>query len=140
MKTSLLKYFMLATTLVASISLSAQTYIINDGGSYEVMNGWSLSKTKTFTISNPRPCDQLTFTNSQADGAMGGVTVNATYNDGSSAEIASGKGNGSHSINLNRKIITSLSFKGTGTLKKTISNVKLTMSSYADAPTAILQP
>ena len=105
-----------------------------------MMTSASSSKTKTFTISNPRPCDQLTFDNSQKTGglfpATGGVTVTATYTDGTSSEIASKKGNGSHSINLNRKIITSLSFKGTGTLKKTISNVKLTMSSYADAPAA----
>ena len=134
------KYILTLVTILMVTTLSAQTYIINDGGSYEVMNDGSQSKTKTFTISNPRPCDQLTFDNSQRTGAWfpatGGVTVTATYDDGSSAEIASGKGNGSHSINLNRKIITSLSFKGTGTLKKTISNVKLTMATYADAPDA----
>lgn len=140
MKKIFTKLFLLATLFLASTNLFAQTYIINDGGSYEVMNDGSQSKTKTFTISNPRPCDQLTFDNSQRTGAWfpatGGVTVTATYDDGSSAEIASGKGNGSHSINLNRKIITSLSFKGTGTLTKTISNVKLTMATYADAPGA----
>lgn len=134
------KYILTLVTILMVTTLSAQTYIINDNGSYEVMNDGSQSKTKTFTISNPRPCDQLTFDNSQRTGAWfpatGGVTVTATYDDGSSAEIASGKGNGSHSINLNRKIITSLSFKGTGTLTKTISNVKLTMATYADAPTA----
>lgn len=140
MKKIFTNLFLLATLLFASTNLTAQTYIINDNGSYEVMNGWSQSKTKTFTISNPRPCDQLTFDNSQSTDwwspATGGVTVTATYTDGTSSEIASGKGNGSHSINLNRKIITSLSFKGTGTLKKTISNIKLTMATYADAPTA----
>ena len=138
MKKIFTNLFLLATLFLASTNLTAQTYIINDNGSYEVMNGWSQSKTKTFTISNPRPCDQLTFDNSQSTDwwspATGGVTVTATYTDGTSSEIASGKGNGSHSINLNRKIITSLSFKGTGTLKKTISNIKLTMASYTDDP------
>ena len=138
MKKIFTNLFLLATLFLASTNLTAQTYIINDNGSYEVMNGWSQSKTKTFTISNPRPCDQLTFDNSQSTDwwspATGGVTVTATYTDGTSSEIASKKGNGSHSINLNRKIITSLSFKGTGTLKKTISNIKLTMASYTDDP------
>lgn len=140
MKRIFTNLFLLATFFLASTNLNAQTYIINDRGSYEVMNGWSISKTKTFTISNPRPCDQLTFDNSQSTDwwspATGGVTVTATYTDGTSSEIASGKGNGSHSVSLNRKIVKELSFKGTGTLKKTISNIKLTMATYADAPAA----
>ena len=140
MKKIFTNLFLLATLFLASTNLNAQTYIINDRGSYEVMNGWSISKTKTFTISNPRPCDQLTFDNSQSTDwwspATGGVTVTATYTDGTSSEIASGKGNGSHSVSLNRKIVKELSFKGTGTLKKTISNIKLTMATYADAPAA----
>ena len=140
MKKIFTKLFLLATIFLTSTNLNAQTYIINDRGSYEVMNGWSISKTKTFTISNPRPCDQLTFDNSQSTDwwspATGGVTVTATYTDGTSSEIASGKGNGSHSVSLNRKIVKELSFKGTGTLKKTISNIKLTMATYADAPAA----
>ena len=140
MKKIFTNLFLLATLFLASTNLNAQTYIINDGGSYEVMNGWSISKTKTFTISNPRPCDQLTFDNSQSTDwwslATGGATVTATYTDGTSSEIASEKGNGSHSVSLNRKIVKELSFKGTGTLKKTISNIKLTMATYADAPAA----
>lgn len=136
MKKIFTKLFLLATLFLASTHLSAQTYIINDSGSYEVMNGWSQSKTKTFTISNPRPCDKLTFTNSQSGAATGGVTVTATYADGSSAEIASNKGNGTHTINLDRKIVKELSFKGTWTLSKKISNIKLTMATYADAPGA----
>ena len=140
MKKIFTNLFLLATLFLASTNLNAQTYIINDRGPYEVMNGWSISKTKTFTISNPRPCDQLTFDNSQSTDwwspATGGVTVTATYTDGTSSEIASGKGNGSHSVSLNRKIVKELSFKGTGTLKKTISNIKLTMATYADAPAA----
>ncbi|MBQ8386678.1 MAG: hypothetical protein IJX48_04415 [Paludibacteraceae bacterium] len=136
MKKIFTKLFLLATLFLASTNLSAQTYIINDSGSYEVMNGWSQSKTKTFTISNPRPCDKLTFTNSQSGAATGGVTVTATYVDGSSAEIASNKGNGTHTINLDRKIVKELSFKGTWTLSKKISNIKLTMATYADAPDA----
>ena len=136
MKKIFTKLFLLATLFLASTHLSAQTYIINDSGSYEVMNGWSQSKTKTFTISNPRPCDKLTFTNSQSGAATGGVTVTATYVDGSSAEIASDKGNGTHTINLDRKIVKELSFRGTWTLSKKISNIKLTMATYADAPGA----
>ena len=140
MKKIFTNLFLLATLFLASVNLTAQTYIINDAGSYQVMDDWSVSKTKTFTISNPRPCDQLTFDNSQKTGgwfpATGGVTVTATYTDGTSSEIASGKGNGSHSVSLNRKIVKELSFKGTGTLKKTISNIKLTMATYTDAPAA----
>ena len=136
MKKIFTNLFLLATIFMASTSLSAQTYIINDGGSYEVMTGGSASRTKTFSIANPRPCDQLTFNNSQSGWASGGVKVKATYFDGSSEEIASGKKDGSHTVSLNRKIVKQLDFWGTGTLKKTISNIKLTMSSYADAPTA----
>ena len=135
MKKIFTNLFLLATLFLASTNLNAQTYIINDGGSYEVMNWRSSSKTKTFTISNPRPCDQLTFNNSQSGAAIGGVKVRATYLDGSSEEIASGKGNGSHTVSLNRKIVKQLDFWGTGTLTKTISNIKLTMATYADAPT-----
>lgn len=132
-------FLLLATFFLASTNLNAQTYLINDSGEYEVMTSGSSSKTKSFTISNPRPCDQLTFNNSQRTGlfpATGGVTVTATYTDNTSEELASGKGNGTHTINLNRKIVKSLSFKGTGTLKKTISSIKLTQAVYADNPAA----
>ena len=136
MKKIFTNLFLLATLFFASTSLSAQTYMINDGGSYEVMNGWSVSKTKTFDIVNPLPCDQLIFNYSTGAVPTGGVDVTATYFDGSSEKIISaGKGN-PQSKALNRKIVKSLSFKGTGTVKKYISNVKLTAASYADAPTA----
>lgn len=139
MKKIFTKFFLLAALFLASTNLNAQTYLINDSGEYEVMTSGSSSKTKSFTISNPRPCDQLTFNNSQRTGlfpATGGVTVTATYTDNTSEELASGKGNGTHTINLNRKIVKSLSFKGTGTLKKTISSIKLTQAVYADNPAA----
>ena len=89
MKKIFTNLFLLATLFLASTNLNAQTYIINDGGSYDVMTGLASSKTKTFTISNPRPSDQLTFDNSQSWAATGGVTVTAKYTDGTSAEIAS---------------------------------------------------
>lgn len=136
MKKIFTNLFLLATLFLASTNLNAQTYIINDENSYQVMSSGSSSKTKTFTISNPRPCDQLTFNNSQSGWATGGVKVKATYFDGSSEEIASGKKDGSHTVSLNRKIVKQLDFWGTGTLKKTISNIKLTMATYADAPAA----
>ena len=130
------KYILTLVTILMVTTLSAQTYIINDSGSYEVMNGWSISKTKTFDIVNPLPCDQLIFNYSTGAVPTGGVDVTATYSDGSSEKIISaGKGN-PQSKALNRKIVKSLSFKGTGTVKKYISNVKLTAASYADAPTA----
>ena len=98
------------------------------------MSSTSSSKTKTFTISNPIPAAILEFSNSQdKTWATGGVQVTATYNDGSSSDLGTYK-NGSHSYNFDRKIVTSLSFKGTGTLKKTISNLKLSAATYADAP------
>ncbi len=136
MKKIFTNLFLLATLLFASTNLNAQTYIINDGGSYDVMTGLASSKTKTFTISNPRPCDMLTFSYSKQTGATGGVTVTATYSDNSTQEIISKGSSSSQSYNFSRKKVKELSFKGTGTLKKTISNIKLTMSSYADAPTA----
>ena len=136
MKKIFTNLFLLATLLFASTNLNAQTYIINDGGSYDVMTGLASSKTKTFTISNPRPCDMLTFSYSKQTAATGGVTVTATYSDNSTQEIISKGSSSSQSYNFSRKKVKELSFKGTGTLKKTISNIKLTMSSYADAPTA----
>ena len=100
------------------------------------MTSGSSSKNKEFTISNPRPCNQLTFTNEQKTSgifpATGGVKVTITYSDGSTDEET--KGNGTHTINLNRKIVTKLHFKGTGTLKKTLSAITLTQASYVDAP------
>jgi hypothetical protein len=105
--------------------------IFSDNGSYEMMSSWSVSKEKEFTISNSRPCNQLFFTNKHNSGAAtGGVKVTITYSDGTTTE--STKGNGTHTINLNRKIVTKLHFKGTGTLKKTISNISLTQATYAD--------
>lgn len=108
--------------------------IFSDNGSYEMMTSGSSSKSKEFTISNPRPCNQLVFTNEQnKTWATGGVKVTITYSDGTTTE--STKENGTHTINLNRKIVTKLHFKGTGTLKKTLSAITLTQATYVDAPT-----
>lgn len=139
MKRIFTNLFLLATLFLASTNLTAQTYLINDGGEYQVMKyefPSFKSITKTFTIANPLPCDQLTFNYSAGTWPTGGVDVTATYSDGSSEKIIS-EGNGNpQSKALNRKIVKSLSFKGTGTVKKYISNVKLTAASYADAPAA----
>lgn len=139
MKKIFTNLFLLATLFLASTNLTAQTYLINDGGEYQVMKyefPSFKSITKTFTIANPLPCDQLTFNYSAGTWPTGGVDVTATYSDGSSEKIIS-EGNGNpQSKALNRKIVKSLSFKGTGTVKKYISNVKLTAASYADAPAA----
>ena len=140
MKKIFTNLFLLATLFLASVNLNAQTYIINDGGSYEVMNNNSSSQTKTFTISNPRPCDQLTFDYTESWSYIfppsGGVTVTVKYENGTTTTITEGNDNSSQSYNLNRGLVKEVSFKGTGTCKKSIKNVKLTMATYADAPAA----
>lgn len=140
MKKIFTNLFLLATIFMASTSLSAQTYIINDGSSYEIMNNNSSSKTKTFTISNPRPCDQLTFDYTESWSYIfppsGGVTVTVKYENGTTTTITEGNDNSSQSYNLNRGLVKEVSFKGTGACKKSIKNVKLTMATYADAPAA----
>lgn len=137
MKQFLRHIFLLLALLMATTNVwAADCVIFSDNGSYEVMTSVSRPKTQSFTISTPRPCNQLIFTNAQdKTWASGGVTVTATYTDGTSSEIASKKGNGTHIVNLNRKIVKELQFIGTGTLKKTISNITLTQASYADTPT-----
>lgn len=131
MKQTLRHIFLLAALFMATADVWADCVIFYDNGSYEMMNGWSQSRFEEFTISNPRPCNQLKFTNSQGGGALGGVQVTITYSDGSDEET---KGNGTHTINLDRKIVTKLHFKGTGTLKKTLSAITLTQATYVDAP------
>lgn len=106
--------------------------MINDGGSYEIMSKWSKSSTKTFTINPPRPCEQLTFSYSESKAATGGVTVTATYSDGSSATIISAADATSQSFNFGRKIVSKLEFKPTGTLTKNISNIVLTQATYVE--------
>ena len=133
MKQTLRHIFLLVALFVATASVWADCEIFSDNGSYEMMTSGSSSKSKEFTISNPRPCNQLVFTNKHnSSWATGGVKVTITYSDGSTKEET--KGNGTHTINLNRKIVTKLHFKGTGTLKKTLSAITLTQASYVDAP------
>lgn len=138
MKKIFTNLFLLATIFMASTSLSAQTYIINDGSSYEIMDNNSSSKTKTFTISNPRPCDQLTFDYTESWSYIfppsGGVTVTVKYENGTTTTITEGNDNSSQSYNLNRGLVKEVSFKGTGACKKSIKNVKLTMATYANDP------
>ena len=117
----------------------ADCVILSDNGSYEIMKyefPVYKSITKTFTISDPLPCGNLSFTYSEGTAATGGVTVTAVYLDGSSEEIITWNDASSQSYNFNRQIVKSLSFKGTGTVKKSISKVTLTSSTYADQPSA----
>ncbi len=128
----------LVAFLFMATTVYAQCDIIYDTGAYEVMTSTSSSKPKTFTIDDPRPCAQLTFTNDQnKTWATGGVQVTATYTDGSTEVLAGASASasntfasGTHTIYLNQKIVKSLTFKGTGTLKKTISNISLTQAHY----------
>ena len=129
--------FMFISTILLMVSGSAwaNCVLLDESANREIMNKWSSSKTITYTIATPCPADQLTFSYSESGAATGGVTVTAKYKDGSSETIIKGKSGKSQSHSFNNKIVTELQFKGTGTLTKNISNVRLTQSSYFNAPT-----
>lgn len=124
----------MATILLAGNLLAAngECYIINDGGTYEIMNNLSISSTKTFDISNPQPCNTLTFSFSKNKIGTNGVTVTATYLDNSTETIINNNSGSDQTYNFGKKIVKSLSFKGNGTLKKSINNIVLTQATYVE--------
>jgi len=124
----------LLLTIAGSETLYADCVLLEESAEKEIMNWRSSSKTVTYTISTPRPAGQLTFNFSKSGAGIGGVTVTAKYNDGSSQKIIDGKSDGSQSYTFDKKIVTELQFKGTGTLTKKISNVRLTQAAYFNAP------
>lgn len=130
------KLFTLLTALlcVSTLMLHANSIILSDNGSYQIANGWSTSYPKTFTISNPRPADQLTFNFSKSGAGTNGVTVTAKYLDGSSETIIDDKTGSNQSHSFNGKIVKEITFKRNGTLTKTISNVQLTQAVYVKEP------
>ena len=135
-----LRYILtLVVVLLTTTNAWAECTIFSDGGEYEVMKYKFPSYQgveKAFTISNPQPSGILTFTYWAQTGALGGVDVTATYSDGTSEKILSSSTGSNPSHNFNGKIVTKLTFKGTsGTLKKTISNVKLTRHTSISAST-----
>lgn len=125
---------LLATILLAGNLLAAngECYIINDGGTYEIMDNLSSSSTKTFDISNPQPCNTLTFSFSKNKIGTNGVTVTATYLDNSTETIINNNSGSDQTYNFGKKIVKSLSFKGNGTLKKSINNIVLTQATYIE--------
>lgn len=133
MKQNLRNIFLLLALFMATANVWADCVIFSDNGPYEMMTSGSKSKEEEFTISNPRPCNQLKFTNTYGTAASGNVILTITYSDGTnSGEIKKGKG--THTIELERKIVTKLHFKGGGFLKKTLSAITLTQATYVDAP------
>lgn len=91
------------------------------------MNWLSSNSTKTYTFDSPLPCGTLTFDIRLYWSATQGITVKATYSDGTSETILSNSRNSSNTVDLNsKKDIKSLSFSANGTERKWISNVKLT--------------
>ena len=83
MKQTLRNIFLFLALFMATTNAWADCVIFNDNGSYEMMTSGSSSKSKEFTISNPRPCNQLVFTNKHnSSWATGGVKVTITYSDG----------------------------------------------------------
>lgn len=138
MKQTLRHIFLLLALFVATASAWADCVIFSDGGSHTIMEykfPAFQGIEKVFTISTPQPSGILTFSYSAGTWPTGGVNVTATFSDGSSQQIISGINNSSQSYNFNGKIVTSLKFIGTGTVKKTISNVKLTRHTAISAST-----
>ena len=137
MKQFLRHIFLLVAMLVATANVWAECEILNDGGTYTIMEYKFPSyqaTPKVFDISNPRPSGMLTFNYSEGTAPTGGATVTATFLDNSTQEIISKNDSKNQSYNFNGKIVKSLKFVGTGTVKKSISNVKLTQATYVDAP------
>ena len=111
MKQTLRHIFLLVALFVATANVWADCVIFSDNGPYDMMTSGSSSRSKEFTISNPRPCNQLKFTNTYGTAASGNVILTITYSNGTpSDEIKKGKG--THTINLERKIVSKLHFKG----------------------------
>lgn len=139
MKQFLRHIFLLVAMLVATANAWAECVIINDGSTYTIQDGWSNKTTKSFDISSPKPADKLTFNFSKNSWGVGGVTVKATYSDGSSEEVIKRSTSSDQSYSFQNKIVKKLEFYADGstapTLKKEIKNIKLTQASYANAPT-----
>lgn len=123
-----LRYILtLVAFFVATTNAWAECVIFNDGNEYQIMNRWSSNSTKTYTFDSPLPCGTLTFDIRLYWSATYGITVKATYSDGTSETILSDSRNSSNTVDLNsKKDIKSLSFSANGTERKWISNVKLT--------------
>ena len=117
---------------IAQMTWAQCDVLLNKTETAEIMNGWSQSKTVTYTVSNPLPANELTFNYSESRAATGGAKVIAYYVDGTNSTIINGGTGSTQTYNFNNKIVTKLEFKGSGTLTKNISNVKLTASSYLD--------
>ena len=133
MKQTLRNIFLLVALFMATANVWADCVIFSDNGPYEMMTSGSKSKEEEFTISNPCPCNQLKFTNTYGTAASGNVILTITYSDGTTSDEIK-KGKGTHTINLERKIVSKLHFKGGGALKKTLSAITLTQATYVDAP------
>ena len=137
MKQTLRNIFLLLALFMATTNTFGQCYILDDGGTYTIMEykfPAYQATPKVFDISNPRPSGLLTFNYSEGTAPTGGATVTATFLDNSTQEIISKNDSKNQSYNFNGKIVKSLKFVGTGTVKKSISNVKLTQATYVDAP------
>lgn len=123
-----LRYILtLVAIFIATTNAWAECVIFNDGNEHQIMNWLSSNSTKTYTFDSPLPCGTLTFDIRLYWSATQGITVKATYSDGTSETILSNSRNSSNTVDLNsKKDIKSLSFSANGTERKWISNVKLT--------------
>lgn len=123
-----LRYILtLVVILLTTTPAWAECVIFNDGNEHQIMNWLSSNSTKTYTFDSPLPCGTLTFDIRLYWSATQGITVKATYSDGTYETILSNSRNSSNTVDLNsKKDIKSLSFSANGTERKWISNVKLT--------------
>ena len=120
------KIFTLLTALlctIAQLTWAQCDVLLNKTETAEIMNGWSQSNTVTYTISSPLPANELTFNYSAGTWPTGGAKVTAYYADNTNSVIIDGGTGSTQTYNFNNKIVTKLEFKGTGTVKKYISNV-----------------
>ena len=86
MKQTLRHIFLLVALFMATVSAWAECVILNDGGTYTIMEykfPAYQATPKVFDISNPRPSGMLTFNYSEGTAPTGGATVTATFIDNS---------------------------------------------------------
>lgn len=147
--TSNFKLFLLLAAMVTGVSDAWGADVLANQGtsSVEIMNGWSTSSPKTYTLSGPGAT--LTFevekTSNVATGSIKVIAYTSSNASGTGVEIKTvGVGElsknkwKSYSVNLTSvagyRDFRSIKFEATGTLNKYVRSAQVTMAQYLDAP------